>query len=142
MVSEILEDEHGAVWVSTYGGVSTFKNGRWTAYGSEHGLPPVPIRGLFKDSQHNLYAATTARGVFRMARDEAQFRFFAPSAGRQFVEGPPGTVWISDLNNGIRLLAGPLRSELTPIQWKGTSGQVCSCATVAGACGLALKAMV
>lgn len=60
---------HGALWVTTMGGVSRLENGRIATLTSKNGLPCDPAMWTLEDEQHSLWIYT-ACGLVRIARPE------------------------------------------------------------------------
>jgi signal transduction histidine kinase/ligand-binding sensor domain-containing protein len=108
-ITKILESRDGTIWVTAYGGVSRFREGRWEQIGTRFGLP-AQIGGLYEDRQGALWAGTLI-GVFRLLPTEERFQIF--SSTRQLVsdfsEDADGGMWVTDSRQALRRLG-----EATP----------------------------
>ncbi|PYR34482.1 MAG: hypothetical protein DMF93_23425, partial [Acidobacteria bacterium] len=72
MVTSLLEDEQGALWIGTDGaGVIQLRRGARTRYGERNGLPPGPVRCLVSDRRGGVWACTP-HGLAEIARGEVR----------------------------------------------------------------------
>ena len=63
-ISAIEETPDGVVWFATSNGLQTFAQDKWTAFTSEHGVPPGRVNCLTADSQGVLWIGTDAGLAF------------------------------------------------------------------------------
>lgn len=69
-VTGLYEDREGVLWVGTRGGgLSRFKDGRFTNFTMKDGLPSDTIYQMLEDDQDNLWCGSS-RGVFRVSRHD------------------------------------------------------------------------
>jgi len=58
------------LWIGTYGGgLNRFRDGRFTVYTTDHGLPDNVIYQILDDGQGNLWMSSN-RGIFRISKKE------------------------------------------------------------------------
>ncbi|TAK62215.1 MAG: hypothetical protein EPO24_05125, partial [Bacteroidetes bacterium] len=67
-VNNILIDSVGALWISTYGGLSKFQNGIWTTYNEKTGLTCTTIWPL-KIYSNRVFVGTAGQGLAFLSRD-------------------------------------------------------------------------
>ncbi|MGO9260544.1 MAG: two-component regulator propeller domain-containing protein [Bryobacteraceae bacterium] len=68
-VSHLRFDADGALWASTDGGLSRWKNGRFRTLGSRNGLPCDAVHWSIQDDDHSLWLYTVC-GLARVARSD------------------------------------------------------------------------
>lgn len=70
LVTSFYEDEEGTLWIGTYGGgLNRFRDGKFTVYTSDHGLPDDVIYQILEDGRGHLWMSSN-RGIFRISRKE------------------------------------------------------------------------
>ncbi|MCX7753491.1 MAG: ATP-binding protein [Blastocatellia bacterium] len=70
LVTSFHEDDEGTLWIGTYGGgLNRFRDGKFTVYTTDHGLPDNVIYQILEDGQGNLWMSSN-RGIFRVSRKE------------------------------------------------------------------------
>ncbi|MGH9158700.1 MAG: sensor histidine kinase [Vicinamibacteraceae bacterium] len=76
------EDRTGNIWLGWYnGGVTRYRDGRFTRFTADAGVPPGTVRVLLVDHAGRLWLATTAGGLSRVDHpDAAAPRFVRPIA--------------------------------------------------------------
>ncbi|HMV48437.1 MAG TPA: two-component regulator propeller domain-containing protein [Blastocatellia bacterium] len=58
-ITALLEDHAGRLWIGTEGGgLNLYRNGRFSLYGLQQGLPDDHVRALLEDREGNLWIAT------------------------------------------------------------------------------------
>jgi ligand-binding sensor domain-containing protein len=62
---DIAADQEGGVWVGTAHGVSYLKDGNWTHYTKEDGLPHNKVGKILLDEQGAVWFGTYGGGVVR-----------------------------------------------------------------------------
>ena len=68
--SALFEDDAGSLWIGTEdGGLTRYRNGTFTTYTTQHGLPHNRIWGIWKGEQGGLLILTTA-GVVRWQNEQ------------------------------------------------------------------------
>ena len=100
-------DREGAIWAGTYRGLFRFMNSHWHKIGTEWGYFAERASPPFLDSQgrlwvngySDLYCLLPGAHVFNMRK--------VPN-GWPLQQTPDGTLWMFDLDKGIRAVYGPL----------------------------------
>jgi len=73
------ETTGGAIWVgSAYGGLSRFRNERWTFYDERQGAPAGRIQSLLRDRRGRLWIGSTTSGLARLDRPDEEQPVFVP----------------------------------------------------------------
>ena len=144
-VSALAEDNTG-LWAGTDAGLFRYDGDRWSRFGRDKGLPDGAVYSAMLDRSHgDLYVGISA-GIYRLARDAAQFECFEAFADhpkvpyenpRALVGASDETVYVSDPITGFRVVGlqpgvpiGPDRGRGRALLydrannlWVGTSGQ-------------------
>src|SRR5215510_6902954 len=135
-VVAIVEDNDGAIWITTNRGVSRFRDGRWDRM---PGILSEPSRGLFVDRSGSIWVGG-ASGLIRADKLTHKIDVLTSSSEiPAIVEDSHGRVWFTD---PIHTIHGIARSELvmdsSPVDmgagvslladrrgnlWVGTAGQ-------------------
>jgi ligand-binding sensor domain-containing protein/two-component sensor histidine kinase len=78
-VISFAEDRAGALWIgfSSSGGLVRYRDGRFTLFTANDGLPAGSIRNLFVDSVGRLWVPTTRGGLCRIDNPEAEHPTFS-----------------------------------------------------------------
>lgn len=107
-INALLEDPDGNLWIGTYGGgLSKYRNGRFTHFGKEEGLPDDHIVCLFFDRERTLWIGTT-HGLSRFRG--GSFQSFSTQDGLSdnwivsIVDDHAGGVWIGTARGLCRLI--------------------------------------
>jgi len=69
LVSGVLEDAQGEIWVSTTGGLARFRDGRFTTIGRANGLPDDVITAVVEDGSGGMWLGTGS-GIARVDRNQ------------------------------------------------------------------------
>jgi len=70
LVTSFYEDEDGTLWIGTYGGgLNRFRDGKFTVYTTDDGLPDNVIYQILEDDRGDLWMSSN-RGIFRVSRKE------------------------------------------------------------------------
>ncbi len=101
----VLADPDGTLWIANYwGGLISYKDGRFRRYGKSDGLSDERIVWLYRDKASNLWVATP-NGLFRMRQNK--FKKFWKE------EGLPGiVVWAMAEDRSGKLMAGTVGGGL------------------------------
>jgi ligand-binding sensor domain-containing protein len=118
-VWSLAEGPDGSVWFGTYGGgVSRLKDGRFTHYTTEQGLPTDYVAVLEFDADGALWIGTDA-GV--SVRSHGVFRHYSTEDGlvrkgvRALLRDRDGSMWIGALGGGLnRFKDGKLTAVAVP----------------------------
>ena len=74
----IAEDEHGAIWIGGTGGLTRYRDGRFTTINAESGLPDRRVTGISTDRSGHLWLAVEG-GAVRIHSDEFDKAVIRPS---------------------------------------------------------------
>jgi signal transduction histidine kinase/CheY-like chemotaxis protein len=111
LVSSFAEHD-GALWLGS-DGLIRYKDGVFTVWGPEHGVPKARVNGLLEDSRGTLWIAT-ASGLGRMERDRATLytskEGLAGDNAVSVTEDTDGALWIATSGGLSRLKDGALKS--------------------------------
>lgn len=109
IVSALLEDRHGQIWVGTNGAGLVLVKKRGDGFGSETlGPNDLKITTLFEDRMGVIWIGTMERGLFRYWNDKlvslsAEHGLSNPQV-RCFFEDRFGNIWIGTHGGGINIL--------------------------------------
>jgi ligand-binding sensor domain-containing protein len=118
-VWSLAEGPDGSVWFATYGGgVARLKDGRFSYYTTEQGLPTDYVAVLAFDAQGALWIGTDA-GVSVLT--DGAFRHYSTEDGlvrkgvRALLRDTDGSMWIGTIGGGLnRFKDGKLTTVLVP----------------------------
>jgi ligand-binding sensor domain-containing protein/signal transduction histidine kinase len=65
LISHIVQDSRGFLWLSTWDGLSRFDGARFVNYGKDDGLPVQHVNGLIETRSGEYWVATNGGGVCR-----------------------------------------------------------------------------
>jgi len=109
------EDRGGNLWISFNTGVARCRDGRFTFFGADDGLPPGGIRGIYSDRRAGrLWLASTRGGLIRIdtpAADRPAFRRYTTAEG---LSANSAGVITEDLYGRIYVSTGRGLDQLTP----------------------------
>ncbi|SMO73406.1 ligand-binding sensor domain-containing protein [Gracilimonas mengyeensis] len=100
-----VEDNEGAIWIATYGGVSRYFNGEFQNFSLQDGLPNNGVMNLLKDEEGRIWASTFG-GIAWF--DGQRFRSITTDDGLPdrvcyFIEqSEDGYYWIGTTNGVVR----------------------------------------
>lgn len=105
-ITDIIQDEHGYIWIGTYGGLVRFDGVKFTIYNSssKNEFAINSPRTMFKDSKNNIWIGTNDGQVIIM-KDSKVIKRYNDFSGRSIRS-------IAELDNGEMLIgttAGLLR---------------------------------
>jgi len=115
IVTAMLEDRRGSLWVGCQRGLAIFDGKAWRFVAPREGLPAEGISGLYED-RHGAVWVAAASGVFRHDDNQGGFVEVDRSAtyAQSLTEDDAGEIWISDshrlahrLNKLDPLVLGP-----------------------------------
>ena len=105
-IQDITEDRAGSIWIGAGGGLSRYRNGRWTTWGAGQGVPQGGVTTIVFDDRGDLWASTLL-GLARLPSAEwnqspdgvphqLTFSLYGQSAGIRLaasrrITGPRGT---------------------------------------------------
>jgi len=72
IVSGVIEDAYGFIWVATNEGVARFDGAHFTVYNEETGYPFRLITGIVEAKPGEIWVATIGNGLWRLKNDQAQ----------------------------------------------------------------------
>ena len=112
VVSRVVADSRGFLWVCSRRGLSRFDGGRFFTYGSAEGLPVTSVNDFLETSRGEYWAATNGGGVCRLNTSPAEQGGRPASRFSQCAEGAtPETARVNRLHEDR---AGRI--------WAGTDG--------------------
>jgi ligand-binding sensor domain-containing protein/signal transduction histidine kinase len=71
LIRSFGEDRSGNIWMGFNGGLARYKNGSFTSFGVNEGLPPGAIISIFPDHAGRLWLASARSGLIRIDDPEA-----------------------------------------------------------------------
>jgi len=105
VVSSLMEDKEGAVWIGTDNGISCWKSNKLVSL--ELSLPTTHIRSLFCDSKGNAWVGTFDQGLFRRDVATREVKSYNTSQGlasnyvKTIFEAESGTIFIGTYGGGV-----------------------------------------
>lgn len=128
-VSAFAEDRSGTVWIgfSGDGGLVRWRDGRFTRYTSDAGLPPGAVWDLLVDSRGRLWAASYQGGLVRCDDPGAEVPTFRPYTTAEGLSSNTVTALVEDAGGMLYLATGRGIDRLDP-----ATGQVVPVAGRAG----------
>lgn len=112
VVSSFAEHD-GALWLGSEGLVQ-YKDGHFTEWGPEHGIPKTTINALFEDTSNTLWICTVSHGLARMANQTIEFfsskNGLAGDNAVSVTEDTGGTLWIATSGGLSRYQNGAVKS--------------------------------
>ena len=128
-VSAFAEDRSGAVWIgfSGDGGLVRWRDGRFSRYTSDAGLPPGAVWNLLVDSLGRLWAASYQGGLVRCDDPGAEVPTFRSYTTADGLSSNTVTALVEDAGGILYLATGRGIDRLDP-----TTGQVVSITRRAG----------
>jgi ligand-binding sensor domain-containing protein/signal transduction histidine kinase len=107
LIYSLFEDAHGALWISTSGGLTCLQDGRFKLFTRDDGLPANSIWSVYQSHDGNLWVLTTG-GVGRYANGRFQALAFPQglSATNTVTETPDGSLWIRSGTSLVKMDSG------------------------------------
>ncbi|MBC7926541.1 MAG: hypothetical protein H7039_12870 [Bryobacteraceae bacterium] len=68
-VQSMYEDHAGDIWLAATGGLSRFRQGRWTTWGTAQGIPAGGVQGVIEGEDGKLWI-TAGSGLYQLSRAE------------------------------------------------------------------------
>ena len=113
-VTAFAEDRDGRIWVGAYGGVRYFKDGKFTYFASQIGLPDrTVVSAIYQDRQGAFWFGTN-QGLRRY--EDGTLKVYTTADGlpgndvRAIIEDRQGQLWIGTYSGLARLKDGVLTS--------------------------------
>lgn len=119
-VRSLLALPNGDLWIGfAFGGISFLRNGHVTNYTSHEGLPSATVRGLARDREGTMWAATSG-GLARLEGNRwkevgKEWNFSGKIASTIFLDRQ-GTLWVSTEDTLFFLQAGKKMFQPTGIR--------------------------
>jgi signal transduction histidine kinase/ligand-binding sensor domain-containing protein len=105
----MFEDTRGALWIGArHGGLAQLKDGEFTTYGADEGLPQAFVNAAYEDSRGGVLFGTEGGGLVRY--DGTRFvTLMNPvnQSGKRIIsiyEDREGNVWTGTVNHGLNRL--------------------------------------
>jgi len=109
-IISMVEDAAGSIWAAGQYGFASFQNGKWRRIGTEMGYAAPAAQSLLVDHAGTLWVATDGLSfglsrdpvrvntILALPRNATHFARTGHAVGmvHSMVEGPDGTVWVSD----------------------------------------------
>ena len=107
VLSQMVEDTSGRVWIGGRGGLVRFSNGHWRRITADDGFTGGTVTSFYVDRAGELLVATIAPGVLLLKPGADRFESI-PSNPRihGIGEDAAGAIWVADHVRGFRLLRG------------------------------------
>jgi signal transduction histidine kinase/streptogramin lyase len=107
-VRGFAQDESGSVWAATTRGLRRLDGSRWIDVGAALGLPNTYMSTLSFDRSGTLWIAVDNSIMFLRSGQRALATTDIRLDGEsKFLEGPDGTLWLTDDTQGVRALYVP-----------------------------------
>jgi signal transduction histidine kinase/sugar lactone lactonase YvrE len=117
-VRGFAQDKSGTVWAATTRGLRRFDGSRWVDVGATLRLPKSYMGTLSFDRAGTLWAAVDNSIMFLHPGERALTATDIRVHGEiRFLEGPEGTLWLSDVDQGVRALYVPTDPTNTSKDW-------------------------
>jgi signal transduction histidine kinase/ligand-binding sensor domain-containing protein len=111
---QVIEDRDGNLWIGGYGGLVRFREGTFTTFTVQDGLPDDDVTALFEDREGSLWVGTRTGGLAQFSDRTVNTRAGPPSLRGERVEtlaeGPPDTFWFGSHRGVTRWRAGEERT--------------------------------
>jgi len=108
-VRDFAQDKSGTLWVATTRGVRRFNGSQWIDVSAELGLPKTYVSMLSFDRTGTLWVAVDNSIMFLPPGQSTLVTADTHLDGDgKFLEGPDGTLWLSDDKQGIRAMYSPV----------------------------------
>jgi signal transduction histidine kinase/ligand-binding sensor domain-containing protein len=104
IIPDVSEEGLGGVWLGSYGGLTHYTNGKFTAWTEKDGLPGNTVRALYQDQDGTLWIGTYDSGLGRYKN--GRFTRYTQKDGLfdngvfQILEDDFGWLWMS-CNRGL-----------------------------------------
>jgi len=105
IVSTMLEDKEGSLWLGTENGLNRLQDGKFTPYTTKEGLTSNDTRTVFEDKKGNIWMGGLNAGLTRMS--DGKFTTYTTDHGlsgnsvTSISEDLDGNTWIGTMGNGI-----------------------------------------
>ncbi len=115
-VTSLWPDPDGTLWIGTAGGgLVRLREGAFTAFTTDDGLPHANVRGLHRDTRGTLWIGTEGGGLAAWDPDGTRRRFTtADGLASDFVlsvgESEDGAVWVGTVDGLTRIRDGSLET--------------------------------
>jgi signal transduction histidine kinase len=107
-VRGFAQDKSGTIWVGTTRGVRRFDGSHWADVGAALGLPKTYVSTLSFDRSGTLWIAVDNSIMYLRPGERALATTDIQLDGEsKFLEGPDGTLWLTDETQGVRALYVP-----------------------------------
>lgn len=112
-VASSFAEHKGALWIGSEGLIQ-YKDGLFSVWGAERGMPKTTVNCLYEDRQKTLWICTVAHGLGRMANNQIEFlsskNGLAGDNAVSVTEDAEGILWIATSGGLSRYKNGVLKS--------------------------------
>jgi signal transduction histidine kinase/ligand-binding sensor domain-containing protein len=112
-VTGLAQDQSGAIWAASLGGLVRLENNRWNEIGRDWNFPGRLARAIYLDRAGTLWVATE-NSLFFLSNGARRFQSTGIRFGEvaQIVESPNGKLWMAETTRSVRPV--PLHTRLAP----------------------------
>jgi signal transduction histidine kinase/ligand-binding sensor domain-containing protein len=123
-VRSVVEDRQGTLWAVGQFGVASRRDGNWTHYGADDGVPREAAYGVHEDRRGGIWVGSDV-GVFHRPPGATNFVHVQPELRVMAIaDDARDTVWITGLNDPIRRLDVQPPPALRPARTEDPAGGV------------------
>ncbi|MBU8893383.1 MAG: SpoIIE family protein phosphatase [Bacteroidales bacterium] len=134
-VYDVLQDDHGYLWLATESGISKFDGLYFTNYTAENGLAEGGIKALFKDSQGNIWMGHKSGGVSFFDGKEFKIHPVSDSLNAEIssiLMDHENVLWITTHGDGLIRLDTPYELDPEKIKYEHYKGRRLSDRVISG----------
>jgi len=125
-VYDVLQDEHGYLWIGTKSGASRFDGVSFVNYSISDGFAENAVRKIFKDSKNRIWFGHTGGGISIVSDKQ---HFVHPLSDiikgdiTSFIEDKKGRIWITTHGDGLFIIKNPEERDISKISYEQYKGK-------------------